>query len=134
MDRLIAESELCDVDVTADQVSWAMRELDEELGNWRNRPIGEVKILFADVTYHKVRVDGVGDVHHDGRARGRAPGHPGGRQRPRRERGPLKMMRQIGDSAPLSKLGRNRVAIRFGRHALTAIFCDGIMFYVYITA
>ena len=52
-------SELCDVDITADQVSRAMRELDEELGNWRNRPIGEVKILFADATYHKVRVDGV---------------------------------------------------------------------------
>ena len=52
-------SELCNVDITADQVSRAMRELDEELGNWRNRPIGEVKILFADATYHKVRVDGV---------------------------------------------------------------------------
>ena len=52
-------SELCDVDITADQVSRAMRELDEELGNWRNRPIGEVKVLFADATYHKVRVDGV---------------------------------------------------------------------------
>ena len=52
-------SELCDVDITADQVSRAMRELDEELGNWRNRPIGEVKILFADATYHKVRVNGV---------------------------------------------------------------------------
>ena len=52
-------SELCDVDITADQVSRAMRELDEELGNWRNRPVGEVKILFADATYHKVRVDGV---------------------------------------------------------------------------
>jgi len=51
--------QLCDVDITADQVSRAMRELDEELENWRNRPIGEVKILFADATYHKVRVDGV---------------------------------------------------------------------------
>lgn len=52
-------TELCDVDITADQVSRAMRALDEELENWRNRPIGEVKILFADATYHKVRVNGV---------------------------------------------------------------------------
>jgi len=51
--------ELCDVNITADQVSRAMRELDEELENWRNRPIGVVKILFADATYHKVRVNGV---------------------------------------------------------------------------
>ena len=36
-----------------------MRELDGELGNRRNRRIGCVKILFADATYHKVRVDGV---------------------------------------------------------------------------
>ena len=42
-------SELCDVDITADQVSRAMRELDEELRNWRNRPIGEVKILFLNM-------------------------------------------------------------------------------------
>ena len=52
-------AELCDVDITADQVSRAMRELDEELENWRSRPIGEVKVLFVDATYHKVRVDGV---------------------------------------------------------------------------
>ena len=52
-------TELCDVDITADQVSRAMRELDAELENWRNRPIGAVKVLFADATYHKVRVDGV---------------------------------------------------------------------------
>ena len=54
-----AFGELCDVDITADQVSRAMRELDAELENWRNRPIGAVKVLFADATYHKVRVDGV---------------------------------------------------------------------------
>lgn len=51
--------ELCDVDVTAEQVSRAMRELDGELENWRNRPIGVVKVLFADATCHKVRVNGV---------------------------------------------------------------------------
>ena len=51
--------ELCDVNITAEQVSRATQELDEELENWRNRPIGEVKVLFADATYHKVRVNGV---------------------------------------------------------------------------
>lgn len=51
--------ELCDMNITADQVSRAMRELDEELENWRNRPIGAVKVLFADATYHKARVNGV---------------------------------------------------------------------------
>jgi len=50
---------LCDVNVTADQVSRAMREMDEELRIWRNRPIGEVKVLFLDATYHKARVDGL---------------------------------------------------------------------------
>ena len=51
--------ELCDVDITAEQVSRAMRELDGELESWRNRPIGAVKVLFADATCHKVRVNGV---------------------------------------------------------------------------
>lgn len=50
---------LCDVNITADQVSRATREMDKELENWRNRPIGCVKALFADATYHKVRIDGV---------------------------------------------------------------------------
>lgn len=52
-------SELCDVNITADQVSRATQELDAELSNWRNRPIGEVKVLFLDATYHKVRMDGI---------------------------------------------------------------------------
>ena len=52
-------SELCDVNITADQVSRATQELDAELRNWRNRPIGEVKVLFLDATYHKVRMDGI---------------------------------------------------------------------------
>lgn len=51
--------ELCDMDITADQVSRATQEIDEELENWRNRPIGEVKVLFADATYHKARINGV---------------------------------------------------------------------------
>lgn len=50
---------LCDVNITAEQVSRAMREMDEQLDKWRNRPIGSVKVLFADATYHKARVNGV---------------------------------------------------------------------------
>ena len=50
---------LCDVNVTADQVSRAMKEMDDELEKWRNRPIGVVKALFVDATYHKARVDGI---------------------------------------------------------------------------
>lgn len=49
--------ELCDMDITADQVSSATKELDEELKAWRNRPIGEVKVLLADATYHRARID-----------------------------------------------------------------------------
>ena len=52
-------SELCDVNITADQVSRATQELDAALSNWLNRPIGEVKVLFLDATYHKVRMDGI---------------------------------------------------------------------------
>ena len=50
---------LCDVNITADQVSRAMREMDDELDAWRNRPIGAVRALFLDATYHKARVNGV---------------------------------------------------------------------------
>lgn len=50
---------ICDANITADQVSRATREMDGELERWRNRPIGCVKVIFADATYHKVRVDGV---------------------------------------------------------------------------
>ena len=50
---------LCDVNITADQVSRAMREMDDELDAWRNRPIGAVKALFLDATYHKARVNGI---------------------------------------------------------------------------
>ena len=50
---------LCDVNITADQVSRATGEMDDELKAWRNRPIGAVKVLFLDATYHKVRVDGI---------------------------------------------------------------------------
>jgi len=45
---------------SAEQVSSAARLLDEELSKWRSRRITQcVKVLFADATYQKVRVDGV---------------------------------------------------------------------------
>ena len=50
---------LCDVNITADQVSRAMLEMDDELDAWRNRPVGAVKALFLDATYHKARMNGV---------------------------------------------------------------------------
>ena len=43
---------------SAEQVSNAAKTLDEELGKWRNRRLGCIKVLFVDATYQKVRVDG----------------------------------------------------------------------------
>lgn len=51
--------QLCDTNISPDQVSRAMKEMDEELKNWRNRPLDEIKVLFLDATYHKVRENGV---------------------------------------------------------------------------
>jgi hypothetical protein len=39
-------------------VSRAAAELDEQLGAWRNRPIGEITYLILDARYEKVRHDG----------------------------------------------------------------------------
>ena len=47
------------INITASQVSLAMKELDTELEKWRNRSIGHVKVLFINATYHKTRIDGV---------------------------------------------------------------------------
>lgn len=45
---------------SAEQVSNAARLLDEELSKWRSRTTAQcVKVLFADATYQKVRIDGV---------------------------------------------------------------------------
>ena len=43
---------------SAEQVSNAAKTLDEELGKWRKRRLGCIKVLFVDATYQKVRVDG----------------------------------------------------------------------------
>jgi len=36
-----------------------MKMLDEELKAWRNRPLGEIRYLFIDARYEKVRMGGV---------------------------------------------------------------------------
>jgi transposase-like protein len=50
--------ELCGFDVTSTQVSRAVKALDEELTQWRNRPLGEIAYLLLDARYEKVRVGG----------------------------------------------------------------------------
>jgi len=45
--------------LSSSQVSRATRLLDEELEAWRNRPLGEVRYLFLDARYEKVRIGGV---------------------------------------------------------------------------
>lgn len=45
--------------VSSTQVSRATASLDEELDQWRNRPLGEVPYLILDARYEKVRHDGV---------------------------------------------------------------------------
>lgn len=50
--------ELCGFEVTSTQVSRAVRLLDEELTQWRGRPLGEITYLLLDARYEKVRVGG----------------------------------------------------------------------------
>jgi len=51
---------ICGLDVTSAQVSRASAMLDEELGRWRERPLGRVRYLILDARYEKVRyADGV---------------------------------------------------------------------------
>lgn len=50
---------LCGLEISSTQVSNATKHLDEELGRWRNRPIGRIQFLQLDARYEKVRQDGV---------------------------------------------------------------------------
>jgi putative transposase len=50
--------ELCGLDVTSMDVSRAVRALDEEFQQWRERPLGEIVYLLLDARYEKVRVGG----------------------------------------------------------------------------
>jgi putative transposase len=49
---------LCGTAVSSTQVSRAAAMLDEVLEAWRRRPLGEVKVLYLDARYEKVRLDG----------------------------------------------------------------------------
>ena len=50
--------EMCGLKVTSTQVSRAARLLDEELTNWRERPLGKIEYLMLDARYEHVRVGG----------------------------------------------------------------------------
>lgn len=50
--------QLCGLEVTSSQVSRAAAALDEELGQWRSRPIGETPYLILDARYERVRHGG----------------------------------------------------------------------------
>ena len=50
--------ELCGFEVSSSQVSRAAQLLDEELQQWRNRPLGETPYLILDARYEKVRHGG----------------------------------------------------------------------------
>lgn len=49
---------LCGLDISSTQVSRATAQLDQELGQWRIRPLGLFKYLILDARYEKVRIDG----------------------------------------------------------------------------
>jgi transposase-like protein len=49
---------LCGCEVSSSEVSRAAALLDEELGKWRQRPLGQVKYLILDARYEKVRHGG----------------------------------------------------------------------------
>ena len=50
--------QLCGSDVSSTQVSRATKTLDEALEAWRTRPLDEIRYLFLDAHYEKVRDNG----------------------------------------------------------------------------
>lgn len=50
--------ELCGFQVSSTQVSRAAQLLDEELAQWRSRPLGETPYLILDARYEKIRHGG----------------------------------------------------------------------------
>lgn len=46
---------LCGVEISAAQVSRASAQLDATLQEWRERPLGEIRYLYLDARYEKVR-------------------------------------------------------------------------------
>jgi len=49
---------LCGTEISSTQVSRAMAELDEQFTAWRERPLGQMRYLYLDARYEKVRQDG----------------------------------------------------------------------------
>ena len=49
---------MCGLEISSTQVSRASKMLDEELGKWRNRGLGEYPYLLLDAHYEKVRISG----------------------------------------------------------------------------
>ena len=49
---------MCGLNISSTQVSRATEILDEELGKWRNRTLGEYPYLILDAHYEKVRANG----------------------------------------------------------------------------
>ena len=50
--------QLCGVEISAEQVSRATAQLDGVLQEWRGRPLGEIRYLYVDAVYEKVREAG----------------------------------------------------------------------------
>jgi transposase-like protein len=50
--------ELCGFEVSSSQVSRASQLLDDELQQWRSRPLGEIPFLILDARYEKIRHGG----------------------------------------------------------------------------
>lgn len=50
--------ELCGFNISSTEVSRASKLLDEELDNWRKRPLGICRYLFLDARYEKIRHEG----------------------------------------------------------------------------
>ena len=47
--------QMCGLELSSMQVSRAAKALDEELGAWRDRPLGNTPYVFLDAQYQKVR-------------------------------------------------------------------------------
>jgi transposase-like protein len=50
--------QLCGLRITSTQVSRAAAELDQQLAQWRSRPLGRIPYLILDARYEKVRHNG----------------------------------------------------------------------------
>lgn len=50
--------QMCGTAISSSQVSRAAAQLDETLEAWRNRPLDEIRYLYLDARYEKVRMDG----------------------------------------------------------------------------